>query len=218
MKLLFITVLCIFYNFYGEVVGHGSMTEPPARTAAWRQGFNTPTDYKDMEVFCGGFAKQWTKDGKLNCGVCGDEVPANPQIYECPNGEYCKKVIVRNYKAGQTVDITINFAANHGGNFVFRICPVTDENKEVTWDCLKQHELIVTESGSTVWIDPYHDGGYNGDQKLHVKLPAGLTCKRCVLQWHWTGGNRWGTCANGTQAGGCGPQETFINCADVSIA
>lgn len=27
----------------------------------------------------------------------------------------------------------------------------------------------------------------------------------------------WGTCANGTEAVGCGKPETFRNCADVSI-
>ncbi|OQR75717.1 hypothetical protein BIW11_00726 [Tropilaelaps mercedesae] len=30
-------------------------------------------------------------------------------------------------------------------------------------------------------------------------------------------GNNWGTCENGTQAVGCGPQETFRGCADVSV-
>ena len=30
-------------------------------------------------------------------------------------------------------------------------------------------------------------------------------------------GNTWGTCPDGTEKVGCGPQETFINCADVAI-
>jgi hypothetical protein len=30
-------------------------------------------------------------------------------------------------------------------------------------------------------------------------------------------GNMWGTCANGTEAVGCGLPETFRNCADVTI-
>ena len=30
-------------------------------------------------------------------------------------------------------------------------------------------------------------------------------------------GNTWGICANGTEGMGCGEQETFRNCADVSI-
>lgn len=30
-------------------------------------------------------------------------------------------------------------------------------------------------------------------------------------------GNNWGYCRNGTDAPGCGPQEHFRNCADISI-
>jgi hypothetical protein len=44
-------------------------------------------------------------------------------------------------------------------------------------------------------------------QHLGVKL-----WKFCKLQ-----GNTWGTCDDGSQQTGCGPQEHFINCADVSI-
>ena len=29
--------------------------------------------------------------------------------------------------------------------------------------------------------------------------------------------NNWGVCGNGTGATGCGPQETYRNCADVSV-
>ena len=29
--------------------------------------------------------------------------------------------------------------------------------------------------------------------------------------------NNWGRCPNGTQAVGCGPQETYRNCADISV-
>jgi hypothetical protein len=30
-------------------------------------------------------------------------------------------------------------------------------------------------------------------------------------------GNSWGECEDGTEAMGCGPQEIFRNCADISI-
>ena len=53
--------------------------------------------------------------------------------------------------------------------------------------------------------------------KYRVKLPDGVTCTRCVIQWWWPVANSWGVCANGTGAIGCGPQETFQNCADVAI-
>ncbi|RXG73020.1 hypothetical protein Avbf_02355, partial [Armadillidium vulgare] len=45
-----------------------------------------------------------------------------------------------------------------------------------------------------------------------------MTCSNCVIQWTYVGANNWGTCDNGTEGMGCGPQETFKNCADVSIS
>jgi hypothetical protein len=44
-----------------------------------------------------------------------------------------------------------------------------------------------------------------------------FTCKKCVLQWRYRGGNNWGKCEDGTSALGCGPQEEFRACADISI-
>lgn len=48
-------------------------------------------------------------------------------------------------------------------------------------------------------------------------LPPGLTCYQCVLQWRYIAGNNWGMCPNGTGAVGCGQQEEFRACADISI-
>jgi len=192
--------------------------EPPSRNSAWRFGFNTPTDYSDMGHNCGSYLQDYVA-GQPYCGVCGDEYNASPKKMECPSGTYCKKVIVRSYKAGAVVPVTINFNANHGGVIQFRICPVTDDNKEVTWDCLNSHKMTIQEAGGkTVWQESGGDGQNNGDAHLHVTLPAGLTCSRCVFQWHWTGANYYGKCANGTQGSGCGPQQTYIACADISIS
>jgi len=219
MKLIFSAVtLTVLLNFSPEVSGHAALYEPPSRNSAWRFGFNTPTDYNDMSHNCGTYESTYVA-GKPYCGVCGDEYNANPKQMECPNGQYCKKVITRNYKAGQTVDVTINFNANHGGVMQFRVCPVTDDNKEVTWDCLLAHQMAITEAGGkTVWQEPEGAAQKTDDAHLHVKLPAGLTCKRCVFQWHWTGANYYGTCANGTAGMGCGGQQTYIACADVAIS
>lgn len=52
---------------------------------------------------------------------------------------------------------------------------------------------------------------------MKYMLPAGLTCSQCVLQWRYIAGNNWGMCPNGTGAVGCGPQEEFRSCADISI-
>ena len=38
------------------------------------------------------------------------------------------------------------------------------------------------------------------------------------LQWTYDTANSWGTCRNGTDAMGCGPQETFRACSDIKIS
>jgi hypothetical protein len=53
--------------------------------------------------------------------------------------------------------------------------------------------------------------------KYKVRLPEGVTCDRCVLQWTYKTGNTWGYCQDGTGKVGCGPQEWFRNCGDISI-
>ena len=37
------------------VLGHGYLITPPARASAWRKGFDTPIDYDDNGLNCGGF-------------------------------------------------------------------------------------------------------------------------------------------------------------------
>ena len=55
------------------------------------------------------------------------------------------------------------------------------------------------------------------DYPLKLKLPDGVTCSQCIIQWTYTAGNNWGVCDDGAQGPGCGPQETFRACADVAI-
>jgi hypothetical protein len=43
--------------------GHGRMIDPPMRSSMWRYGFNTPKNYNDNELNCGGFAVS------LNSGI-----------------------------------------------------------------------------------------------------------------------------------------------------
>ena len=37
-----------------EVSGHGRLVEPPSRSSMWRYGFDTPINYNDNQLFCGG--------------------------------------------------------------------------------------------------------------------------------------------------------------------
>ena len=36
-----------------------------------RYGFDTPPNYNDHELYCGGFSRQWRTNGG-KCGICGD--------------------------------------------------------------------------------------------------------------------------------------------------
>ena len=36
-----------------------------------RYGFNTPPNYNDHELYCGGYSRQWRTNGG-KCGICGD--------------------------------------------------------------------------------------------------------------------------------------------------
>ena len=38
-----------------------------------------------------------------------------------------------------------------------------------------------------------------------------------IFQWTYIAGNNWGTDENGEECVGCGPQEHFRACADISI-
>ena len=50
---------------------HGRFIDPPSRVSAWRSGFPTQANYNDHETNCGGFGRQWQRNGG-RCGVCGD--------------------------------------------------------------------------------------------------------------------------------------------------
>lgn len=54
--------------------------------------------------------------------------------------------------------------------------------------------------------------------KLKIQLPLGVSCEQCILQWTYVTANSWGINEDGIACVGCGPQENFRSCADISIA
>ncbi|XP_027204252.2 uncharacterized protein LOC113797978 [Dermatophagoides pteronyssinus] len=206
---IFIEIMIITLMLVSKSYQHGKMMEPPARNSAWRAGFPTHIDYNDNELFCGGLTTMWQKNnGK--CGICGDSYSLKqPRPYES-GGIYAKNVIVRSYRMGSKINVIIFISANHKGKFSFGLCPRNDPQKLETEKCFIP--LMVNgqknfELQSNVF----------GNISLSVTLPKNIECKHCVLRWHWRGGNNWGMCPNGKGAIGCGPQETFRNCADIVI-
>lgn len=195
--------------------GHGRLMDPPSRSSLWRAGFNNPPNYDDNQLFCGGFSVQWNQFGG-RCGVCGDPWPG-PRDNE-PGGKYARGIISRKYQPGQVIEVYVQLTANHKGYFEFRLCQHEDPLTNITQACLDQHVLVVDSTGQTRYIVPA--GGYQSTQDLRInlRLPQGLSCRACVLQWKYNAGNSWGVDPV-TKRGcvGCGPQEQFYGCADVAI-
>lgn len=57
---------------------------------------------------------------------------------------------------------------------------------------------------------------YTSYKQYHF-LYVDFECANCVLQWRYIAGNNWGMCPDGTGAVGCGAQEEFRACADITI-
>ncbi|XP_058116352.1 uncharacterized protein LOC131288034 [Anopheles ziemanni] len=219
-KVLGVTLVTLFLLLvigFEPCSGHGRLIEPPSRASAWRYGFSTPPNYNDHELYCGGFNRQWQKnEGK--CGECGDpfDIPL-PRPHEF-GGKWGQGVIVRNYKPGATITLRVELTASHMGYFEFRIC----DNVQAKQDCLDKHLMrIVSGTPSIPHANDLKTRFYprNGSRIYDMKaeLPADLNCNNCVVQWKYIAGNNWGICPDGNGAVGCGPQEEFRACADVSV-
>ena len=50
-----VVVVAGLCGFVLDVCGHGRMLDPVGRSTMWRQGWNTPHQYDDNALFCGGF-------------------------------------------------------------------------------------------------------------------------------------------------------------------
>ncbi|KAG8199109.1 hypothetical protein JTE90_016246 [Oedothorax gibbosus] len=210
---MFLWVSVSLLSYLGMVQGHGRLLEPPSRSSMWRFGYDTPPNYDDNELFCGGiFVQSVVNKGK--CGVCGDpyNVP-QPRPNEA-GGKFGLGIIVRNYTEGQDIKVTVDLTANHLGYFEFKICPNNNPKSIVSQNCLDKYLLRMSDGTGTRFLV---NSDHLGPIGIWLKLPPGLTCKQCVLQWEYIGGNNWGLCSVGEPRIGCGPQETFRSCADVAI-
>jgi len=202
--------VCMILGLATIINGHGYIQEPPSRNSMWRFGFNNPKNYNDNEQFCGGRRVMIKNGGK--CGVCGDPYHVKEQTH-ADGGRFANGIIVKNYRRGQVIDVNVLLTTSHKGYFEFRIGDFT--NKKTAGDSigkLKGHLLQLTSGGTKFIIEKYGRRVY----KMQLKLPRSLRCKRCVLQWWYKGGNSSGCDETGCGLGK-GAQETFVNCADVSI-
>ncbi|XP_013390218.1 uncharacterized protein LOC106158689 [Lingula anatina] len=215
LALLSLTLRC------WPVHSHGRLYEPPGRSTAHSRGFDTPANYNDMGLNCGGFSNQWDVHGG-KCGVCGDPWQG-PRENEA-GGLYATGTIVRQFTMGEYMPIVLEITAPHRGWFEFRLCPHNDPSTPITQECLNQYKLPIYlhANGTTVTrfysLETIPGSGWTvGKVYMLAKLPDYVTCTQCVLQWKWHTGNSWGTDPDGNSCVGCGPQEEFYGCADIAI-
>ena len=79
------------------------------------------------------------------------------------------------------MQVTIQISASHLGYFEFRICPNNNRTRAITHECLDQYLLEIVGSPHTTKFYDQLQGMY----ELEVRLPAGLTCSQCVVQWRY---------------------------------
>ncbi|XP_023944729.2 uncharacterized protein LOC112050654 [Bicyclus anynana] len=173
----------------------------------WRRGFPTQPNYDDDGLNCGGFGRQYDGNGG-KCGICGDPYDDDvPRRHEF-GGQLGQGMIVDTYESGQVIEATVQISVYHKGYWIFKICPdVRNENQA----CFDQYPLELEEGGTRFY--PPHGGFFT----VKYRLPKGLTCDHCVVQWRYIAGNNWGVCEDGTEAVGCGNQENFGACSDITI-
>ncbi|TRY71022.1 hypothetical protein TCAL_10831 [Tigriopus californicus] len=206
-------VAVFFFIGLSHVAGHGRLRVPSGRASMWRDGYDTVPDYNDNELFCGGFKHQWEVNRGL-CGICGDPYDG-PYPHEAPGGPYASGIIVEDYKSGQWIDVSVEVTTAHLGYWEFKICPNDNIQQDPDQDCFDRIGLLPTSGGSENYpLNTWDERFFH----LKVKLPDNVTCEQCIFQWKWITGNSWGVCEDGSEALGCGPQETFMGCADVKIS
>uniref|UniRef100_A0A1B0GM23 Uncharacterized protein n=1 Tax=Phlebotomus papatasi TaxID=29031 RepID=A0A1B0GM23_PHLPP len=196
-----------------EVTGHGMLLNPVNRGSRWRYDHTAIADYNDNGNFCGGFYVQHSVNGG-KCGLCGDDYRApTPREHE-DGGKYGQGVVVANYQRGATIPVSVLITANHLGYFYFNLCNLDTNNGRESDACFAQYSLKTSSGTPQYYLNSAAVGYYN----FTVTLPANVACKRCVLQWTYHVGNNWGYCDDGTGKLGCGPQENFRTCSDISIS
>lgn len=209
-----------------SVVGalcHGQLSEPKARNVVHN------SNYCPHCLAAGGpgvtYAGGRTWPNSLH-GACGDPHDG-PRDHEA-GGKFATRVITGRYVRGQKVTLRVKITAPHGGRFSFGVCPlprwVTDasERRIATQACFDANPLLADDGTRYWWFGKKPAGEYS----VTFTLPPGVTCKRCVLQWHYETGNSCtipGTPAehvmspNMVPCDQTGVMEEFWNCADVSI-
>lgn len=226
------------------VDSHGYLNNPPARNvkAGPRNGYCPHCGNGD--------------------GICGDgnQWPASSDYLNYYAGP------VKTWTAGTVVEVEVKLTAHHKGHYEFSVCDQvlngTMQNAQACLDKWILEHATPEEAGLTdckindkrpacLPVDPRHKERFyvpppnfdgTNTHRFYLKLPVGLSCAACTLQWRWWSANScipapdyacfgselaakgysvaiWGL-GNSCLGGGCdrcGCGEEFRNCADVKI-
>ena len=218
---MFAKYMCVLLSLLSTARGHGSIQDPPARNVLYNSD-----DCPDC-LNAGGTSVVYNGvRSKARYGVCGD--PWNAKKNHEAGGRFARGKIARTYKSGSMITLKISFSANHQGRMQFSICDLPDkrmspyeERSLTTQRCFNKNILRRADNKG---VYSYLRGN---EERLTVKykLPRGMKCKHCVLQWHWETGNS--CCPGNTSRKYCGPgvskcfvytvPETWYNCSDIRI-
>lgn len=211
-RVIKILTVLLLVNLFDGISGHGYLWDPINRASRWRTDRLAPVNYNDNGLWCGGYGVQWNSENAGKCGLCGDNYSdPTPRSNEL-GGTFGQGVITKSYKAGSVIEVTARITANHKGYLYFKICNVDVEPESEA--CFERYQLK-TSTGADTYTLPSSSAQ---DFPVSLRLPAGLTCKHCVLQWTYVAGNNWGYCTDGSGGRlGCGPQEHFRTCSDIEI-
>ena len=109
----------------------------------------------------------------------------------------------------------IEIVANHGGTFDFEMCWRDSWDLKETEECFEP--LNMTGAAEDEVGYELDSGSGVGIFTMSLDLPTNRTCENCILRWHWKSANNWGVCDDGSERVGCGYQEVYRNCADISV-
>ena len=59
------------------------------------------------------------------------------------SGKFATGTIVRKYEPGSWIPVIVDITTNHGGYFIFKLCPNNDITQDPSQPCFDQHVLEV---------------------------------------------------------------------------
>lgn len=186
---------------------HGYLAHPAARNVQHN------SDYCPSCLNAGGPAVVYSHGLPGRHGLCGD--PWNRPKHHEAGGKYATPTKIAGiYDSGGTLEAKVILTANHGGRWSLRLCPTPER---LTQRCFDRFLLRRADGKGPFTPVPGEASVFHA----RYKLPRGVKCKTCVLQWTYETGNscnprgmkRHGlpSCDHSTDG------EQFWNCADISI-